>query len=152
MDFVKDCSIKKIPKNVKKELQCKQKVLFRGSYDIINIRNIVGSYTSVIKTNICENKDGINIVSSIFEYINILEPTTINFLQETYTLKSYDSSLKKNKGTIVFTSFYPDSGSDGITATGVYSFLVLNGDGIYEGIKSVIIDFSESIRQLYFCA
>ena len=147
---IEDCSTKKIPKNVKKELQCKQKVLFRGSYDI-NGKNIVGDNILVNKANICKNKEGVNVVSDVFQYINTLGATTPNFLQETYTLKSYDSSLKKYYGTIVYTSFYPDSGSGGVTSPGTYSFLVLNGDGIYKGLKTVIIDTNQDIRQIYFC-
>ena len=151
MASVNECCTKKIPKNVKKELECKQKVIFRGSYDI-NGRNLIGGNILVNKINICKNKNGVNVVSDVFEYINTLGSTTSNFLQETYTIKSYDSSLKKYYGTIVYTSFYPDSGSDGVTSPGTYSFLVLNGDGIYEGITRVIIDANESIRQVYFCS
>ena len=146
-----NCCVKKIPDNIKNLLSSEQKVKFKGSYNITEDKLQNGNFL-VGKANICKNKTGINICSTSFDYVNTINPIAPNFLQETYTIRSFNSDLTLCVGNIVFTSLYSDSGTGGISKPAVHSFLVLNGDGIYKCIKTVIIDMTFDIRVMYFCS
>ena len=151
MDIIKDCSTKKIPKNVKKLLGPNQKVMFCGSFNINDI-NKIGTNTVVAETYVSKNKNGFNISTKNFQYINTLVPIVPNFSHTTNTLQSYDKTLKKNRGCIVYTSIYPTSNAAGITDPGIYKFLSLGGNGIYDGITDVISDTTGPIKKIYFCS
>ena len=144
-----NCCVKKIPKAVKNLLQCDQKVVFKGSYDLANI--VVKGNSAAIDANICENKHGYNIFGVVFNYVQTAQLGAPVFISESYNLSSYTEDLTEQKGIITFTNLYNDSGSGGISKASIHSFNVLGSNGIYKGIKNVIIDFTNPVRQLYFC-
>jgi hypothetical protein len=129
-------------------LETNEKILFTGLYDT-KLRNVQNNI-STLPCEISINKHGYNIRSSQWNYVNDKANPNNKFLLETYTLSSFDK--KNNKiGQINWSGFYPDATSQGgITTNGIQNFVVLGSDGIYKKVKKVIIDFSDTIRKLYF--
>lgn len=143
------CCVKNLPKGVKKLLNHDECVRFRGSYNKTNF--VVNGNVVAVDTNICKNKDGYNLCSFVFDYVKGNKETDPIFTLETYTITSFNTDLTKQKGVITITNLYNDTGSGGVSTGGIVAFNVLGGNGIYSEIKTVIIDFNNTERQLYFC-
>lgn len=141
--------IEKIPKTIKNLLNCKEKVLFRGSFDVTTINKTENIITN--NADICKNKNGYNIYTQNFNYVNASPLGSPTFLYVSFIFSSYNTDLTKQKGVISFNNLLVNSGSGGISVPGIYLFPVSAANGIYEGVKSVIIDSLLPIRQLYFC-
>ena len=71
---------------------------------------------------------------------------------EVYTWITYnDSSLTIKLGEITYNSLYPDSGSGTTSEPSIQTMTVLGADGIYTGVKSVVMDFTAPpIRTIKF--
>ena len=124
-----------------------EKILFTGTYDTAN--RVVTNNISTLTVNVETNPDGYNIRPAQWYYVN-----TINgpkFLYENYTISSYKNDLKEKVGEIHWQGLYPDqTSSGGITTNGIQRFIVEGKSGIYRCVCSVVIDFSSSIRKIYF--
>jgi hypothetical protein len=131
-----------------------QKVFFVGSYNVAD-RNIQNNgITSTLPMNISVNSNGYNLrVVQSFK-INDLNIPEVNFLDENYSVTSYDtlSFVVPNKiiGQINFCGLYENNSKDTITNNSIQIFNVNSSSGIYSNITNVIIDFSNPIRIAYF--
>ena len=81
---------------------------------------------------------------------NLLPPT--NFLLETITITSYDIDIVLKNGQIQFTGLYKNNSSpDSPTTENPFVIYSVNSaDGIYEGVKKVILNAMSDQRILYF--
>ena len=104
-------------------------ILFTGTYNTIN-RKVEGNI-STLPCEIYINPGGYNIRTAQWYYVNDKTKPNIQFLQESYTIASYDSVLIKKKGEITFNGLYPNQGIGGITTPSIQTFVVLGVDGIY---------------------
>ncbi len=138
-------NIKKL--NPKKLLDKGEKIMYEGFYNIVE-RTIENNFSTML-FQIDVNPDGNNIQTVQWYYLGEKSISEDNLLYETYILSSFGKNGKQI-GSITFNGFYPDKGSDGITKTLIYKFTVLGTSGIYQRITSVIVDFTDHIRKLYF--
>lgn len=136
-----------IKPNPKKLLDKGEKITYVCIYDIIDAS--INSNFITIPFQIESNLGGKNIGTVQWSYLKEKSNLEVNLLYETYVFTSL-SHNGKQIGSITFNGFYPDEGSDGITKTQMYKFTVLGSTGIYQGINNVVIDFTTSIRKLYF--
>lgn len=132
-------------------LECGEKVLFTGTYDV-NTAN--KTEPSILNLNVIieNNADGYNIlVDNFYNTANNLIPST-NFLLETITISSYNHDITIKNGQIQFTGFYRnDSSPDSATTENLFvNYSVNNVDGIYNGVKKVILNAISNERILYF--
>ena len=76
----------------------------------------------------------------------------LDLLYETYIWVTYeDSTLQVKLGEITYDCLYPDSGSGNISSPSIQNMTVLGADGIYAGVKVVIMDFTQPpIRTIQF--
>ena len=125
-----------------------EKILFTGTYDTAN--RVVTNNISTLTVNISKNPGGYNIRPAQWYYVNTLDGP--KFLYENYTISSCKTNdLKKSIGEIHWQGLYPDQSSEGgITTNGIQRFIVEGKSGIYKCVCSVVIDFSNSIRKIYF--
>ncbi len=137
-----------VPKDLRPYISCDEYIAFTGLYDT-NYRNVQGNI-STLPCEIYINPGGYNIRTAQWYYVNDKTKPNIQFLQESYTISSYDSILVKKKGEITFNGLYANQGTGGITTPSIQTFVVLGGDGIYENIMKVVIDFTDPVRKMYF--
>lgn len=137
-----------IPNELKPYISCDEYISFTGIYDK-NYSNIQGNINT-IPCEIYTNPGGYNIMTVEFYQVNDKTKPNIQFYQETYTIASYDVVLVKKRGGITFNGLYPNQGTGGFTSASIQSFVVLGGDGLYENIVKVVIDFTEPVRKMYF--
>ena len=112
------------------------------------------------KKNVIENPNN-NIATTVAWLEQYPNNTTIIAIQsyripasitvafyEVYTWITYnDYNFTVKLGEITYNSFYPDNG----TGISTQTMTVLGADGIYSGVKSVIMDFTDpSIRIIKF--
>ncbi len=133
--------------NPKKLLDKGEKIMYEGNYNTAD-RNVQNNF-STMPFQIDVNQDGINIRTVQWYYLNEKTKPQNNLLYETYILSSF-GKCGKQIGSITFNGFYPDNSTNGITLTKIFKFTVLGTSGIYQRIISVIIDFTNPVRKLYF--
>lgn len=130
-------------------LKKNEKILFMGSYDTIN-RNVQGNI-STLPVIVDANPGGYNIRPAQWYYINEKDDP-IKWLYENYTISSYkDKSRKEKVGEIHWQGLYPDTSSQGgITTKKIERFIVEGKSGIYCNVCSIVIDFENPVRLIYF--
>jgi len=136
-------------KTIKRLLSKCEHVSFKGTYDVATRNSENDGRTSTTPAYVSKNKKGFNLRIVRSDYVTE-KGKTDKYLNETYTLTSYDEDRKCKKGEIVWEGTYPDIGSSGISSSSVQRFNVLGGSGIYKDVCAVIIDFSNPIRKIYF--
>lgn len=137
-----------VPSELRPYIGCDEYISFTGLFDT-NYGNIQGNINT-IPIEIYKNPGGNNIMTIVFYQVTEKTKPNVQFYQETYTIASYDAVLIKKKGGITFSGLYPNQGSGGVTTASIQSFIVLGGEGLYEGIVKVVIDFTEPVRKMYF--
>lgn len=138
-------------------------VTVTGSYDVstANIVTINGSSLTpasgaIIGTGTFEcllnNNANHNIMNVSFRVVNDNVHPSEKWSNEDYFLTSQNAQ-NTLIGSISFSSFYP-SGNSPITDPSVLKFSIsTTGIGTFAGITSVIVDFRNTVRQMYFvCA
>lgn len=132
-------------------LDCCDKILFLGTYDV-NTAKQTGPSILNLNMLVENNKDGYNIlIDNFYNTKNNLIPPT-NFLLETITISSYDHNMTMKNGQIQFTGFYKnESSQDSATTENLFVIYSVNStDGIYKGVKKVILNAIFNERILYF--
>lgn len=122
-----------------------EKVLFIGTYDVNNNNVQNDGITSTLPANITKGHDTLTVYA--YNVNTIVEPN-IPWLNETYTVSSYNSDFTKKYGQLTWVGFYPNNGD--VTDGGIKVFPAYAGIGKYSKIIKVIIDFSQDIRKMYF--
>lgn len=129
-------------------LKCNETILFKGTYDTAN-RNLIANI-STLPCNIDANPNGFNIRTAQFYYV-YEKDSPERFLLETYDLSSYKNDMVTKIGEIVWNGLYQQSeGQEGITSAGIQRFIVFGKSGIYKNVTSIVIDFTNPIRTIYF--
>lgn len=135
-------------KSVSDLLKNCEKICAKANYDV-NKKGITDNIWT-FDTSVSINKHGYNILSAQFDYVNNGKSNAQQFLLEKYQLSCYDRSIENKQGEIIWTALYPDGGSGGVVTPSIQRFTVLGKSGIFKNISSVIIDFRDSIRKVYF--
>jgi hypothetical protein len=133
-------------KDIKKYICNDEYIEFIGYYDIQhgNVENNI--HTS--SCNIIKNNEGYNIKTTQFYCV---EDNQKKFINETYNITSYSKTcecqveLEKVCGMISFCGLYENENKKK-----PMKFNVNSSSGIYKNVVSVVIDFSENIRKIYF--
>ncbi len=135
-------------------LNCKEQILFTGTYNINMSNQTSPSITSII-TQIETNKCGYNLlVDNFYNTTDDLIPPN-NFLLETITISSYTHDIQTKVGQIQFTSFYKNDSTSQDSPDTTENFIeyhVLNSSGIYIDVKKIILDAMNDQRILFFIA
>ena len=128
-------------------------IFLTGYYNIKFIQYDPSNNSSIIPTFISEYPNNTTI---IYLTTTRLSPCVTvpdkNLVYETYTCATYeDDTLQVKLGEITYNSLYPDNGSGVISDKSIQDMTVLGADGIYDGVKVVTMDFTQSpIRIIQF--
>ena len=127
--------------------------LLTGYYNRNFIKENLDNNINTIPAWIEQYPDNTTIVAADSQRIPpvITAPNNALFY-EVYTWVTYnDSSLTIKLGEITYNCLYPDSGTGTITKPSIQTMTVLGADGIYKGVKSVVMDFTKPpIRKIEF--
>jgi hypothetical protein len=132
-------------------LECCEKVLFKGTYNINKVKQTgptILNVEALIEANPC----GYNLlIDNFYNTTNDLLPPT-NFLLETITITSYQNDITFKNGQIQFTGFYKnDSNLDSATTENLFVIYTVNSsDGIYKNVSKIILNAIFDERILYF--
>ena len=128
-----------------KHARC-SKVLFTGTYDITSATSTINTLAAPFNLK-HHNTD--SIMNDFFYYTSLKNEPTNKYLNDNFTFSSSDK-CGKNIGEIRCSALYQDTGTGGISVPQVITNCVLGGSGIYKNVTSVIIDFRNPIRKVYF--
>ena len=120
----------------------KDKVLFKAKYDLDKFNK------DAVKVSLHHDVKNYSIMNVPFTVYSSGEENSVNFLSETYNLTTYTKDLKKQLGYVSFFNNYVNDGE--ITSPSVIKYKVFCKEGIYRHVDYVVIDFSETVRRMYF--
>jgi hypothetical protein len=121
---------------------------FCGIYTLKN-ENVQGDYTT-LPCKITANKCGKNVLSINSVELNTQQQPNNHYLNETYTITSYDKEEKHKLGQITFQSLYLNTNNSIVTANGTQEFVVLGKSGIYKNVRKIKILYDSVYRFIYF--
>lgn len=122
-------------------------VLFTGNYNLSN-GNVSGNLDTLSVT-IDKIPNSFNILVAQSNAVNLKNSTNI-YLLENYTLSSYKSNNSKKIGQISWNGLYPNGQTIFTTLPSIQKFIVLGNNGIFKNVTSVVIDFNNPDRVIYF--
>ena len=127
--------------------------LLTGYYNRIFIQPNPNNSIETVPGYIEEYPNNTTIVATESQRIPpVITSPNNSLFYEVYTWITYnDSSLTIKLGEITYNSLYPDSGSGTTSEPSIQTMTVLGADGIYTGVKSVVMDFTAPpIRTIKF--
>ena len=132
-------------------INCEEEIYFEGTYNV-NDANQTGPTITSLPVKIENNCHGYNLL--IDNFYNVPDKTIPpnSFLLETITISSYKNHITDKVGQIQYTAFYKnDSSPDSATTNEKFIlYLVNSSNGIYEGVKKVLLKALTEQRILYF--
>ena len=128
-----------------------EELLFNGNY-LLSDEKIINVNLSVFHCNIFNaNHSVLSIQSYDVDISSVPISSTIHFLQEQYNIFScVDASYNNTVGSITFGGLYQNNGDDNVTNPSIHKFNVSNKLGIFNNVNSVIIDYNNNTRHMYF--
>lgn len=124
-----------------------ESILFTATYNLSD-NNIVNNINT-FPVNIEKITNSSNIMAVQSNSCNLKNSSTI-YLLENYTLSSYKNNNSKKLGQITWNSLYPNGSSSLISLPSFQKFVVLGASGIFKNVLSVVIDFTNQNRIIYF--
>lgn len=136
-----------IPDVVKQLLTCSDKLLFTATYDRDPPNFTYGTgNTGVANVSVVPN--AISVIDTPFVLFQALPDEPTKFITEYYNLTSFSQDLEKQYGYISFTNTYPSEQQK--TSIPAVAFPVAAKSGIFKCVDKVVIDYTNTIRVLYF--
>jgi hypothetical protein len=121
---------------------------FYGLYNLKH-ENVQGDYTTLL-CKISKNKYGKNILTINSVEVNTKNQPDKHYLNETYTISSYDKEATCKIGQITFQALYPNDNNSTTTSPGIQTFAVLGKNGIYKNVQKIKINYKTENRIIYF--
>lgn len=129
-------------------LNCDEKILFTGTYNINSQVN--NGITTTILVQIQNNPNGYNVlVDNYYNSTDNSNPAN-TLLLEYNNIVSYLANSKVKIGQIQYTGLYLNNSATDETSDIFTSYEINNASGIYNGVTRVILDTNNSQRILFF--
>jgi hypothetical protein len=142
-----------IPQGVSDLVGSNHELLFTASYNSNEFGSdpASGSYFTVpLNVSVLPNSYSLAYIPSPFVLQQAQKPpNSPTFLPETYNFTTWSSDLKQQLGFIQSTNLYPN-GNDFYTTLTYVQFAVAAKNGIYKCVSTVVIDYTQPVRVIYF--